>query len=121
MATFKRPKLYHRGDSDRTSPREAVRIFGTCAVGERAVEETWVTDLTPGGCKLRLVTIGVTKSEPVTLRIGDEEPIAGRLKWIKQGSLGIAFDTVLDEALVERLLAIVPPDNVVPLPRSLKG
>ena len=104
----------------RGAPRESVIIPGQCQVGERAVEEVLVTDLSARGCRLRGNSIGVTKTEPVQLWLGDHGPIAARLKWVKKGSLGLAFETPLDEEVLQPLLdAPVPPvpSNVVPLTR----
>ena len=104
----------------RGAPRESVIIPGRCQVGERPAEEVLVTDLSARGCRLRGNSIGVTKTEPVQLWLGDHGPIAARLKWVKKGSLGLAFETPLDEEVLQPLLdAPVPPvpSNVVPLKR----
>ena len=116
----KRPQILPRTDMLRAAPRESVVIPGRCQVGERAVEEVLVTDLSARGCRLRGNSIGVTKAEPVRLWLGEAGPIAARLKWIKQGSIGLAFDSPLDETVLQPLLdAPVPPapSNVVPLRR----
>jgi hypothetical protein len=102
----------------RGAPRESVIIPGRCQVGERAVEEVLVTDLSARGCRLRGNSIGVTKTEPVKLWLGEIGPIAAKLKWVKKGSLGLAFGAPLDEKVLQPLLdAPVPPipSNVVPL------
>src|SRR5688572_28402104 len=115
MAT-KRPRLLPRSDMLRGAPRESVIITGRCQVGERAAEEVLVTDLSAHGCRLRGNSIGVTKTEPVQLWLGETGPIAARLKWVKKGSLGLAFESALDEAFLQPLLdAPVPPvpSNVV--------
>lgn len=118
MATFKRPRLSFGGESSRADVRSTPHLRGTCQVGDRAAEEVWVTDLDSEGCSLVLVTIGVIKSEPVTLSIGGETPIAGRLRSIRQGSLGMAFDSPLDQTQLERILTIEMPANVIGLRRS---
>ena len=104
----------------RGSPRESVIIPGRCQVGERAAEEVLVTALSARGCRLRGNSIGVTKAAPVQLWLGEIGPIAARLKWVKKGSIGFAFDVPLDEDVLRPLLdAPVPPvsSNVVPLKR----
>lgn len=118
MAGPKRPKLIHRSEDTRGDPRHAVTVSASCQVGDRAVEDVLVTDLSPSGCRVRLVSIGVTKSEPVQLWLGAEDPVAAKLTWVKQGALGLAFDTPLDDAAVERLSGQTLPANVVPLRRS---
>lgn len=102
----------------RGAPRESVIIPGRCQVGERAAEEVLVTDLSARGCRLRGNSIGVTKAEPVQLWLGDIGPIAARLKWVKKGSIGLAFEEPLDEEVLRPLLdaPMAPvPSNVVPL------
>ncbi len=102
----------------RAGPRESVIIPGKCQVGERPAEEVLVTDLSARGCRLRGNSIGVTKTEPVQLWLGDAGPIAARLKWVKKGSIGLAFESALDDAFLQPLLdAPAPPvpANVVHL------
>ena len=104
----------------RADPRESVVIPGRCQVGERAAEEVLVTDLSARGCRLRGNSIGVTKAEPVQLWLGETGPVAARLKWIKKGSIGLAFESPLDEDVLQPLLdapAPPAPSNVVPLRR----
>jgi len=113
-----------RADALRTGSRESVVITATCQVGERAAEAVLVTDLSPRGCRLQGDSIGVTKSEPVQLWFGDAGPITAKLRWVKKGSLGLAFDAALDEKLLEDLFAnpFEPaPTNVVPLKRRLEA
>jgi len=120
MVTRKRLQMIARGEELRTGSRESVVIPGTCQVGDRLPESVLITDLSAGGCRLRADSIGVTKSEPVQLWFGDVGPILAKLKWIKKGSLGLAFDTRLEDKVLEDLLAnpIAPaPTNVVPLKR----
>ena len=114
----KRPNILPRTDLLRAGPRESVIIPGKCQVGDRLIEEVLVTDLSAQGCRLRGNSIGVTKTEPVQLWLGDAGPIAARLKWVKKGSIGLAFESALDEAFLQPLLdAPVPPvpSNVVHL------
>jgi hypothetical protein len=114
-------KILPRIDMLRAGPRESVIIPGKCQVGDRLAEEVLVTDLSAKGCRLRGNSIGVTKTEPVQLWLGDAGPIAAKLKWVKKGSLGLAFEAALDEAVLQPLLdAPAPPvpSNVVPLKRA---
>jgi hypothetical protein len=108
----------------RTGPRESVVIPGKCQVGERAVEEVLVTDLSARGCRLRGNSIGVTKTEPVQLWLGDAGPVAAKLKWIKKGSIGLAFESPLDDGVLQPLLdapAAPIPSNVVHLRKRFEA
>jgi hypothetical protein len=121
MTAPKRPKLYDRGEAARTGERTTVRIPANCQAGEQAAEDTFVTDISTHGCKLLAVTVGALKSQPITLRFEGEAPITGRLKWVKQASLGIAFDTPLSEEVLARVSALVAPSNVFPIKRARLG
>jgi hypothetical protein len=116
---IKRPKLLNRGDS--AGAQNPVRIAGTCQAGDRQAEDVLITDISELGCELRLASIGVTKGEPFLLHIGAEGPITGRLRWARQGSLGVVFDAPLEDTVLARLLAAVPPSNVVALRRGEVG
>ena len=63
-----------------------------------------VTDLGATGCKLQANWVGVTKSEPVQLWLGDFGPVEAKLKWIRKGSLGLAFNDPLEEAVLQPML-----------------
>ena len=118
MASKKRAKILPRSDMLRAGARAAVIIAGRCQVGERPAEDVLVTDLSARGCRLRGNSIGVTKTEPVQLWLGDAGPFAARLKWVKKGSIGFAFESPLDAEVLQPLLdAPAPPvlSNVVPL------
>ena len=121
MPSPKRPKLSDRSDSARDSGRAPVRIPCTCEVGDQAGQDAFVLDLSAGGCRLRAVTIGITKGQAVTLHFAGEAPVAGQLKWAKQASLGIAFEAPLDADVLARVSALVAPSNVVPLRRARLG
>lgn len=116
MTRGKSAKLERKSAGSRTTRRDSVVIEGTCAIGERGKETALVTDLGLEGCRVRTEVVGVTRSEPLLLWFGELGPIAGKLKWTKGGSLGVLFDTPIDEAMLEALLAAhAPSSNVIPL------
>ncbi len=116
MTRGKRAKLLNKTARSRAMPREAVVIEGFCVIGEREKESALVTDLGLQGCRVRTEAVGVTRSEPLQLWLGEFGPVAGTLRWSKGGSLGVLFDAPLEEATLEALLAAgEPPSNVVPL------
>lgn len=120
MSRSKRPPLLQRTEASRGGPRQSVVIPGRCQVGERAIEDVLITDLGADGCRLRGSSVGVTKVEPIRLWLGELGPLAARLKWLKKGSLGLAFETPLEDAVLDRLLESTSPasaSNVVPLRR----
>ena len=97
----KRAHIPPRTDLLRTGPRADVVIPGKCQVGERPAEDVLVTDLSARGCRLRGNSIGVTKTEPVQLWLGDGGPgvataaerlgvteNAVKLAWLLRGAWG---------------------------------
>ena len=109
-----------RTEVPRGGPRQAVVIRGRCQVGDRPVEEVLITDLGADGCRLRGSSVGVTKLEPVRLWLGEVGPVAAKLKWLKKGSLGLAFEMPLEENILRGLVeapAAPIPSNVIPLGR----
>ena len=116
MTSRKRAKLQEKTARSRATPRESAVIEGACVIGERAKETALVTDLGADGCRVRTEAVGVTRSEPLTLWLGDFGPVPGKLKWTKGGSLGVSFDAPLDPDTLETLLAAAEPSfNVIPL------
>ena len=100
----------------RNIPRERVVIEGQCVIGERGKEEALVTDLGLTGCRVRTEAVGITRSEGLKLWLGEVGPIAGKLKWSKGGSLGVQFDSPLEQGTLDALLAAGEPlSNVIPL------
>lgn len=109
-----------RTDVPRGGPREAVIIRGRWQVGERPPEDVLITDLGSDGCRLRASSIGLTKLEPVQLWLDEFGPVAARLRWVKKGALGLAFEEPLNDAVLRQLVeapAAPVPSNVVPLAR----
>lgn len=117
--TFKRPTLLSCGGRGaRDDPRGAVSIPASCQIGGRPPEETRITAIGHDRCTMRLATVGLTRAAPLVLHFAGEAPVAGRLGWIGRGELGLVFDSPLGDDLFERLLALDPPSNVIPLHRG---
>jgi len=117
--TFKRPTLLScAGRGARGDAQDAVSIPVRCAIGGSPAEETWITAIGRDRCTLRFATVGLTRAMPLMLHFASEAPVGGRLSWIGQGELGCVFDRALDEDLLDRLLALDLPANVVPLRRG---
>ena len=114
MTSAKRSRLL-RAEQPRTAARRKVSIAGSFGFGDRPREEVLVTDLGSSGCSLQGDAVGVTRSEPLVLWLGEVGPIAGRLKWAKGGALGVSFDTPLDEEIVGALFEAAARAKVVPL------
>jgi hypothetical protein len=119
MGIIRRPTLQQRSTSQLAGDRSAVAIVGTCRIGDRPQEDVLITELGADGCRLRAGTVGMTKTEPLVLRIGTVGPVTARLMWAKGGALGVLFEEPLADDLVEALCAAsTPPDTVVALRRG---
>ena len=119
MASSKSSKLSNRPALQRADERTQVSIEGRCRAGEREIQDVLVLDLAANGCRLLGLSVGVTKSDPLELWLGGQAgPFAARLKWAKRGSLGVAFDSPLDEALLQRLALEAPAPNVIAMRRT---
>ena len=69
-------------------------------------------------CALQGDAVGVTRSERLTLWLGEVGPIAGQLKWAKAGSLGVMFDEPLEDEVVGALWDAAAREKIVPMRRG---
>jgi hypothetical protein len=97
MSRLHRPKIARNAD------RLPVKIEGRFRLGDGEEQEALVTDLSAAGCNLRGLPVGITKAQPLTLWIGPIGPISGKPRWLKNGSVGVVFDTRLDAGSLDRL------------------
>ncbi len=121
MGIAKRPKLVTKYSGPRAGERNTVSLDARCQIGEGTAEPVAVLDLDEGGCRVRGIAVAVTKNEPVMVWFGSVGPIAARLRWLKRGSAGLAFEAPLSEqALAEarRSAEPVAESRVIPLRRS---
>ena len=121
MARLKRPPLATRYSGPRAGNRAHASLEGRCQVGDGEAAPIAVLDLDARGCRVRGITAAVTKLEPLQVWLGDIGPLAARLRWVKRGNAGVAFDTPLSEAdLVRAAQTATPvvPAQVIPLRRS---
>ncbi len=121
MGIAKRPKLATRYSGPRAGERGTVSLDARCRIGEGTDEPVAVLDLDAGGCRVRGIAVAVTKNEPVMLWFGTVGPIAARLRWLKRGSAGLAFETPLSEQALEEARRSAEPvaeSRVIPLRRA---
>lgn len=117
MAGRKTPSLHRHTARAQGSARRQVAIEGRCRIGGRAPHDVLVTDLGESGCRLHANAIGVTKAEPLELWLGEMGPIAGRLKWTRNGALGVSFDTALAPETLAALYEVSQHATVIPMRR----
>lgn len=124
MGSKKRPKLATHYAGPRAGSRDAVSIDGRCSVGDGAEEPIAVLDLDPRGCRVRGITVAVTKADAITVWIGPVGPLGARLRWAKHGEAGLKLDEPLSDEDLERATShgrAPPPDgaNVIALRRRM--
>ncbi|MCT2557621.1 hypothetical protein N0B51_01360 [Tsuneonella sp. YG55] len=121
MGIARRPKLATKYTGPRMGERDAVSLEARCRIGDGTVESVAVLDLDARGCRVRGIQVAVTKNEEVALWLGSVGPIAARLRWLKRGSAGLAFEAPLSALQLEEArttAAPVPGSRVIPLRRS---
>jgi hypothetical protein len=125
MGSKKRPKLATHYAGPRAGSRDAVSIDGRCSVGDGAAEAIAIHDLDPRGCRVRGITVAVSKADVVQVWLGPVGPVAARIRWVKHGAAGLGFEQPLPEGDLERASAgaALPPEgfNIVALRRRLAG
>ncbi len=124
MGIAKRPKLATTYNGPRVGERDVVSLDARCRIGDGRIEPVAVLDLDARGCRVRGITAAVTKHESVALWLGSVGPVAARLRWLKRGSAGLAFDGPLsDEDLAEahRTATPAPASRVIPLRRTIRA
>jgi hypothetical protein len=90
-------------------------------VGDGEAAPIAVLDLDARGCRVRGITAAVTKLEPLQVWLGDIGPLAARLRWVKRGNAGVAFETPLSDVDLARAAETATPAaqaQVIPLRRS---
>lgn len=113
----KTPSLHRHTARTHGSARRGVAIEGRCSIAGREPQDVLVTDLGETGCRMKANAVGVIKSDTLELWLGDSEPIAGRLKWTRDGALGVAFESPLAAEQLDGLYEVSEQSKVVPLRR----
>jgi hypothetical protein len=103
MSSRNRPSLSRQTSRSSGAVRNGVAIEGRCSIGGREAQTVLLTDLGPNGCRMHADAIGVTKSATIELWLGETGPIASKLEWIKDGALGVSFETEIAPELLEAL------------------
>ncbi|MBO9518333.1 MAG: hypothetical protein J7493_09720 [Porphyrobacter sp.] len=115
--TFKRASLVRNTETSRAGERNSLTTEGKCQIGNGEVQEVLLTDLDTHGCMMRGSAIGVTKSDPLKLWLGDVGPIAGKLRWARRGSVGIEFDIPLVDDVIDQVRLVEAEPTVVSMDR----
>jgi hypothetical protein len=120
MTIAKRPKLATKYIGPQAGERDLVSLEARCRIGDGEEIGASVLDLDASGCRVRGITAAVTKGARVDLWLGSIGPIAARLRWVKLGSAGLAFEEPLGEAALAEARATAAwaaPPRVIPLRR----
>lgn len=115
----KRASLVKNTDTLRTGERNSLTTEGKCRIGDGVIQDVLLTDLDAHGCMMRGSAVGVTKSAPLQLWLGEVGPIAGKLRWARRGAVGIEFDVPLNDDLINQVRTVEAGPTVVSLSRRL--
>ena len=75
-----------------------------------------VKNISPTGAQVKLYGHAEVGSD-VTFRLGDEDPVAGRIAWVCNGLAGIKFETTVEPALLLRAAQKLAPTKRRSSPR----
>lgn len=83
-------------ESDRRADERHMTLFrvGTIVLGERR-ELCLVKNISAGGVSIRAYC-HLDVDEPVQIEIKQDQPVAGRVTWVRAGDAGITFDERVD-------------------------
>lgn len=75
-----------------------------------------VNNISPTGVRVKLYA-SIASGSDVTLRVGDEAPVAGRVAWVRDAAAGIEFANALDPGALLRVTQKLPPSSRRSSPR----
>jgi hypothetical protein len=75
-------------------------------------------DISPKGVQVKLYA-DVPEGATVCLRVGDENPLKGRVEWVRNGNAGITFEKCLEADALLRVRQVTPNDRRRSSPRVI--
>ena len=74
-------------------------------------------NISPNGVQVKLYS-PLSEGSDVTLRVGDEKTLEGRIAWVRNGLAGIAFKNTLDATTLLRVRQLAMPQRRRASPRA---
>lgn len=110
------PRVRAEAAERRSEQRETMILrVGILADAERTAF-CLVKNISPTGAQIKAYG-PVSEGRDVTLRVGDEEPVAGRIAWVNDSVAGIHFDRAQDPAALLRATQKLAPNGRRSSPR----
>ena len=88
---------------ERRSDREQVFVKARCRTSRWHVGDASLSDISAHGCCV-VTRTALVKGQSIDIRYGSNKGLAATVRWVKQLSAGVEFDTPLAEADLEELL-----------------
>ena len=88
---------------ERRSDREQVFVKARCRISRWHVGDATLSDISAHGCCV-VTRTALTKGQSIDIRYGSNKGLPATVRWVKQLSAGVEFDTPLAEADLEELL-----------------
>jgi hypothetical protein len=105
-----------RLEERRREPRYTLILRAGVLEQEGRTSFCLVKNISSAGIQLKVYSRPVLGAD-ATLRVADEQPVSGRLVWIKDGNAGISFREELDPATLLRVQQKLKPKRRRALPR----
>ena len=88
---------------ERRSDREQVFVKARCRTSRWHVGDASLSDISAHGCCV-VTRTALTKGQSIEIRYGSNKGLPATVRWVKQLSAGVEFDTPLTEADLAELL-----------------
>ncbi|MCJ1959807.1 PilZ domain-containing protein [Novosphingobium mangrovi (ex Hu et al. 2023)] len=97
--------MYAGNPGDRLSGRHEVLLSARCRKSPWKVFDVEIGNLGAGGCSILRSRESFAQGEEVTLRFAHLKPRKARVRWVRDGAVGIEFVRALAPATITELNA----------------
>lgn len=102
----------------REKPRKIISVSGKVRTGRGVPLNVAVIDLSEGGCRVIVSSSWIKEGANVSIRIGKLDPLYATVRWVKDGQLGLEFQTPLYGPVFENIKAVLAGARETPERRS---
>ena len=101
----------------RQHDRRGIALDASCRDSDGIARDVELTNLSEGGCRMRLREGRVRPDQVVVVRPSSLETVAGVVRWSQDGVAGVEFTSALYPAVVDHLAAHNPQPVSAARPR----
>jgi hypothetical protein len=110
--------LSNRASVPRKDNRSSVALEGRVQLEGDQEQPVAITNLSGNGCSITGASLGVSKAKPLQVWIGGHGPLPAKVRWAKNGRLGLRFEEPLAATMLAELQAPGEQANVIHLRRD---